>query len=207
MALSNWDTFAVDLNGEAQAGFFVSPGGVKVEIYKNWIYVHDPKAWREMGGFVKDTVMEIGHGNVRYHDVHVTAIRGPQDGVYVVCWHEKYEQSKLQLTGMIGCGVSGFEGEDWVGVTLESVRFLQAWISTKERTFSDEAIDVIVTDDDDKIKQELREDYSYDFLEEIAAVQLVHGVRYNQGDRYFAEKIGTPLSATRPGEPVRPILS
>lgn len=211
MALSNWDTLAVNLKGEPQAGCFVSPGGVRVEIYKNWLYVHDAKAWRDGGMFVADTTMQISEGQVCYHDVHIRAIRGPQDGVYVVCWHENSKTGQgdgvlnPSLTGMIGCGVSGFEDEKWVGVLPGSVEFLRRWISNKERSYSDELI-ADVTSDEVK-REELRNEYSYDFLEEIATVQLGQGVRFNQGDEYFAGKIGTPLNATKPGEAVNPLLS
>lgn len=44
MALSNWDTMSMDEKGKTLSGEFVSPLGVKVEFYKNWIYV------RESGG-------------------------------------------------------------------------------------------------------------------------------------------------------------
>lgn len=213
MALSNWDTLAVDLKGEPQAGFFVSPGGVRIEIYKNWLYVHDPTAWREKGLFCEDTVMQISEGQVCYHDVHIRAIRGPQEGVYVVCWHENTETGRddgvlnPSLTGMIGCGVSGFDDEKWVGVLPGSVQFLQQWISNKERTFTDEQIKEMLPDLDAKGIAEVREEFSFDFLEEVAAVKLDRAIRFNQGDEYFADKIGTPLNATRPGESVKPLLS
>ncbi len=201
MALSSWDTLAVNLNGEAQAGFFVSPGGVKIEIYKNWIYIRDPKAWREGGSFTQDVVMEIQHGELRYGDVEIHAIRGPQNGVYVVCWHENE-----QTTGMIGCGVYGYEGEKWIGVTPDSVEFLQKWISHKERMFSDEEIDDIVANwanpkaDAGEWALENREEFIFDFSKEIAGVKLDQAIRYNQGNMYFAKKVGTPLDETKPGE-------
>lgn len=207
MALSNWDTSAVDLKGEPQAGCFVSPGGIRVEICKNWIYVHDAKAWREGGQFVADTIMEIVEGHIRYHDVRIRAIRGPQNGVYAVCWRENYDNKQLVVTGMIGCGVSGYKGEEWVGVLSESVEFLQRWISNKERTFTDDEIEKMLPDLDDKAKAEVREEFSFDFPEEIAAVNLDRAIRFNQGDEYFADKIGTPLNATKPGGSVKPILS
>lgn len=211
MALSNWDTLAVNLNGETQAGFFVSPGGVRVEIYKNWVYVHDPKAWRE-GQFAKDTIMEIHYGNIRYHDMEIRAIRGPQEGVYVVCWHENYENKQTEYTGMIGCGVSGYNGEDWVGVTSDSVEFLQKWIGKNERMWTDEEVSQMMRDllnpkiDPQDWKRELREEYTFDFPEEIARVKLDKAIRYNQGDMYFAEKVGLPLGATKPGESDEPAI-
>ena len=190
MALSNWDTLAVNLNGEAQAGFFVSPGGVRVEIYKNWIYVHDPKAWREGGFFTQNVVMEIQHGDLHYHDVEIRVIRGPQNGAYVVCWHANYKNEQTEYTGMIGCGVYGYKVDKWVGVTPDSVEFLQKWVSNKERI---QVEDVITSD--------LIETCYFDLPEEIAGVKLDQATRYNQGNMYFTEKVGTPLDATKPGEP------
>ena len=59
MALSNWDTFAVDEKGEPTDGRFTSALGVEVEIYKNWLYVRDEQAWRDGGRFVSPTVMSM----------------------------------------------------------------------------------------------------------------------------------------------------
>lgn len=213
MALSNWDTLSVNLKGEAQAGFFISPGGVKVEIYKNWIYVHDPKAWREEGQFVKDTIMEIQHGRVQYYDVEIVAVRGPQEGVYVVCWHANYENKETEYTGMIGCGVYGYEGENWIGVMPDSLEFLQKWVSHRERCFTDEMIDQMLADlanpkiDPKDWEQELRESFSFDFPEEIAGVKLDQATRYNQGNMYFAEKMGLPLDVTKPGMSEEPAIT
>jgi len=212
MALSNWDTLAVNLKGEPQSGFFVSPGGVKVEIYKNWVYIHDPEAWREKGSYVKDTIMQINHGDLHYHDVEIRAIRGPQEGIYVACWHTDYKDEEIIYTGMVGCGVYGFAGEEWIGVTPESVAFLQKWISYKERTWTDEGVDDMVAhlanpDIDPKDwRKELQEEYTFDFPEEIAGVKLDQAIRYNQGNMYFTEKVGMPLEATKPGEPSSTIL-
>ncbi len=217
MALSNWDTLAVGLNGEPQTGSFVSPGGVKVEIYKNWIYVHDSKAWRKEGSFTKDTIMEISHGNVRYHDVNIQAVRGPQSGVYVVCWHVDYDQKPgerqtADYAGMIGCGVYGFDNEDWVGVKPESVEFLQKWISNKERMWDDEKVAESVANlnnpdiTPEDWEKELKETFISDFPDEIAGVRLDMGVRYNQGNIYFAEKVGLPLEESKPGESGEPVI-
>ncbi len=219
MALSSWDTLAVDLNGEPQEGFFVSPDGVQVSIYKNWIYVDDPKAWREKGNFTKSTIMEMHHGDIHYHDVEIRAIRGPQYGVYVACWHADYSCKPAKFVGMIGCGVSGYaetkDDEDpiWVGVTPESVEFLQKWISHKERHWTDEEVDEMVAGlnnpdlDPKDWEKELKESCNFDFPEEIAGVSLGKGIRYNQGNMYFAEKSGMPLEATEPGESEEPAIS
>jgi len=206
MALSNWDTLAVDLNGEPQAGSFVSPGGIEVSIYKNWIYIRDPKAWREGGSFVKDTIMAIDHGKIQYHDIEIRATRGPQGGVYVACWNVNYESEPTDYVGMIGCGVYGFDNEDWVGVQPESVEFLRKWISNKERMWDDEEVAEMLPDlrnpdiTPEDWEKELKETFVHDFPEKIAGVELDKAIRYNQGNMYFTEKVGTPLDATKPGE-------
>lgn len=212
MALSNWDTLAINLNGEPQMGFFVSPGGVKVEIYKNWVYVHDPKAWREDGFFVKDTVMKMEHGDVQYHDVQIKAVQGPQFGVYVACWHADYDKNPAEYTGMIGCGVSGYEDKKWVGVMPASVEFLQKWISNKERIWIDEDVDRMVAElanpdiDPKEWEKELREECVFDFPEEVAGVKLDQAIRYNQGNMYFAEKAGMSLEESKPGKSREPVI-
>lgn len=215
MALSNWDTLAVDLKGEAQAGFFVSPCGVRVEIYKNWVYIHDPKAWRKGGQFCEDVVIELQHGDLHYMDVEIRAVRGPQNGIYVACWHIDWhveDKKPAEYTGMVGCGVYGFEGEDWVGVTPDSVEFLQKWIGKKERTWTDEEIVIMMEtfnnpDLDPKEHEKwLRENCTFDLTKEIAAIKLDQATRYNQGDMFFAEKAGLPLGATEPGESEEPVI-
>lgn len=135
MALSNWDTLAIDLEGNPTNGIFISPkSGVKVELYKNWAYICDPKGWHEGGGYVKDVVGQVESGSLHYYDINIEAIQGPQNGIYVACWTVEWpppkgEERKPKYYGMIGCGVYGFEGEKWIGVSKESFDFLRSWIS------------------------------------------------------------------------------
>lgn len=213
MALSNWDTLAVDLEGQPIDGSFTSPGGASVAIYKNWLYIRDEKAWHD-GSFVKPTIMQIQHGELDYHDVDIVAIRGPQNGVYVACWHV----SKKTVTGMVGCGVSGYYGSEWVGVQPESVKFLQEWISASEKSFHEELIQSLAKDfDEDCVKrigktkeefiEETRAERHFVFREEIARVKIDKGLRFNQGDAYFAEKLGFEIPATETGKAQSTILS
>ncbi len=216
MALSNWDTLAVDLKGEPQAGWFESPGGVRVEIYKNWLYVHDTKAWREKGSYSKDTVMQIQHGELHYHDVEIRAIRGPQNGVYVGCWHAEYNSDPkvpTEYTGIFGCGVYGYDDKTWVGVTPECVEFLQKFVSHKERMWTDEEIEEMVATlanpdlSPEEYRQWLQESFDFDFPEEIMGVKFDQAMRYNQGNMYFAEKVGMDLEATKPGNSEEPTMN
>lgn len=127
MALSNWDTLAVDHTGKPCRGLFTSPKGISVEFYKNWLYVRDPKAWHEGSSYVKPTIMQISHGSLTYGDVQIEAIRGPKNGIYALVYSTQYpdyridegkvsitEGSKLKdpvTTGMVGIGCYGFRNE------------------------------------------------------------------------------------------------
>jgi hypothetical protein len=121
MALSNYDTLAVNEKGESINGVLVTPLGVRVEIYKNWLYVYDSAAWRKGGAFVKPCIAEIQHGELRYLDLSVCAVRGPQDGVYVVAWYDEQE-----IHGIAGCGVVAYVGNALVGVLRDSIGWFQA---------------------------------------------------------------------------------
>lgn len=105
MALSNWDTLTVNHRGESIEGRFTFPGGVWVESYKNWLYIHDPSGWtEELQGFVRDTVMEFTEGEARYKGIHLKAARGPQNGIYFAVWRGYGEE----VQGMVGIGCYGF---------------------------------------------------------------------------------------------------
>lgn len=215
MALSNWDTLAVSLEGEPHGGVFVSPGGVRVEFYKNWIYVYDEKGWTEGGNYVEPCVMELQYGSVTYKDVTIQAVRGPQNGVYGAAWSYKpnKETEKYEYTGMIGCGVYGFEGEEWVGVTPASVEFLKQILSHSMPTYNEDEIRDWMEqfpeggDNREEFEKGLRESMTYDFPEEIAQVSFGQAVRFNQGDMFFTKKIGMPLAATKPGDSEEPVIT
>lgn len=179
MALSNWDTLAIDLaTGESIQGGFVTPGGVYVAIYKHWVFIHDKTAWREGGRFVATTIMRIQKGSLHYHDVHIEAIRGPQDGVYMACWHRKWPNEGDPIyTGMVGCGLYAFDGEVPVGVRPESLEYLKAWVASEEEL------------------EEIREQ-----------VKWGSELRFNQGDDFFAGKLQIPTEGTKPGESHVPLL-
>jgi hypothetical protein len=130
MSMSNYALLALDEQGKPSDGKVTSPRGVTAEIYKNWLYVGDKKAWREGGAFIKPTVMQVTSGELVYCDLYILALRGPQFGVYVVA----YYRDKDDVRGMVGCGVEGYEYKktprtphptDWVGVTEESL----AWFA------------------------------------------------------------------------------
>jgi len=233
MALSNWDTLAIDLDGNPISGVFISPKSkAQIEIYKNWAYIHDSKVWHKGGNFINNVVAEIKSGSFTYQDIHIEAIRGPQNGTYIACWTVEYVKAKEKgqtealYHGMIGCGVYGFKGEDWVGVTKESFDFLKNWISKKEPVWdSDEEIEFFVGGFKEAIKdrskmpesptrdmtvEQFRDDLKsqtrYVFDKEIATVDFSKAVRFCQGDMFFEDKLGIDKNATPVGQAEEPVL-
>lgn len=210
MALSNWDTLALDLDSKPISGGFESPSGVYVEFYKNWLYVHDKKGWHEHKSFSEPVVAEIYEGSLAYKDVQIEAVRGPQNGVYAVIM-SGYDDS---LKGVVGCGVSGYEDHKWVGVKDESVKFLHDFINHYERMTRDEALHEVKTvggrSESEQCFEELIAMWmqpEYDFDEKVRAVKLDCALRYNQGDAYFARHLDFEIPATEPGKSEPPLIS
>ncbi len=227
MALSNWDTLAVDLDGKPVDGTFTSPLGITVEFYKNWIYVHDPKGWQEGGHFVHDTVMQVQEGKFTYQDVSVEAIRGPQEGIYAVVYWNSFKKDEngiyvKKMTGMVGCSVYGTVKSKWVGVSKNCVKFLQSYITEKTQLTKKEAREmaletVTVSDDNGSLRPPKGKELDryvqifsipeYRFEEIIRNVPLKNVIRFNQGDMYFAKNAGTSLGETKPGEAKEPLIT
>lgn len=177
MALSNWDTLAVDENGAATKGVLESPMGVVVEFYKNWIYVSDKKAWREGGGFCKPVVAQVNAGHLDYQDVHIVAKRGPQNGIYAAVW-----VGWKDIKAMVGIGCYGYDDDsEWVGVQPESIQFLE-----------------------DMIKSEDENHYVDD---KLRSIKFDKALRFNQGDAYFAKHVDHAPPATVPGAAQEPVLT
>jgi hypothetical protein len=206
MALSNWDTFAMDFKGNPSSGEFVSPLGVRVEVYKNWLYVKDEKAWRKGGHFVDGTVMQVTEGIIDYQDVHIAAVRGPQDGVYTVIWNDDY---KHPAQGIVGCGVYGYKEKEWVGVEQESVEFFQHLLQDYE-VVEETLHGTTHHGNGTTSKTSTNIKYNAYVMEtipdEARSLDLSKGIRFNQGDMFFNENLETNLEASAPGEASEPIL-
>lgn len=248
MALSNWDTLAVDENGNSTNGVFISPLGVSVEFYKNWLYIRDAKGWQDGGRFVEPTVMQVEHGTLSYKDIGIIAIRGPQNGVYAVVQTTIYAPSLTEDCTkckskakdfsherecpnfvdtkhlvMIGCGVYGYSGEEWVGVTDDSKKFLGDWIgkasqdeipmprSLFNKLATEDAIRAHFASTGQKVTRVTDENIfvayeSFSFDEHVRKIDLSKALRFNQGDMFFANKLGVDVPATPPGEADESIL-
>jgi len=173
VALSNWDTWAMDSDGKSTNGVFAD-GDVSIIIYKNWLYVEDKSAWEEGKRYVEPVVMEINSGELTYKGIEIRAIRGPKQGIY--CLVNNREGF------MLGIGCYGYVGEDFIGVTEAEIEHLKRWV--------------------------LAEDIFYGDLEEkLKGIDFMSGGRFNQGDAYFADKLGEGIPNTAPGNSKEPIVT
>ena len=102
MAGADWSYLVLDEKGQ-RTDLFTSPMGVRVRFKKNWIYVADPKAWRQGSPFVEPVVARVLEGKLNYLDVEIHAVRGPFSGIYGVA----YTRVEDHLIGLVGYGVFG----------------------------------------------------------------------------------------------------
>jgi hypothetical protein len=112
MALSNWDTLAFNSEGEPCNGVFEGFDGQSCAIYKNWLYVRDPKMWSKDRSFVEPTIAEFSHGEMRLSGMTIVGERGPQNAIFVYVEATKYgDEKKGEETvtkRMAGIGCYGF---------------------------------------------------------------------------------------------------
>jgi hypothetical protein len=205
MALSNYDTLVIDEKGKSINGVFVSPLGVRVEFYKNWLYVQDERAWQAGGAHVKPTVMEVREGDIKYKDVQILAFRGPQNGIYAVVWN--WDHKKDVTSGMIGCGVYAYSGKKFVGVRKQSARWLRKKLN---ETYTYSMLMPVLSKRKGTTYDMKQKDCTaplYDVPKEFQGKGLEQGLRFNQGDAYFARASGRSTPASKCGEPSTPILT
>jgi hypothetical protein len=108
MALSNWDTLAFDKDGKSSNGRLILNDSASADIYKNWVYLRDEKAWHENMGFTNPTIMQLSNGVVNYCGAEIQ-IEGHeyQSAVFVFVskfyWDEEKEEGWYEYQGGIGC--------------------------------------------------------------------------------------------------------
>lgn len=223
MAMSNYDTMALNARGEPINGVFVSKLGVSVAIYKNWLYVRDEKAWVDGGAFVTPTVMQISSGNLKYKDVEITAKRGPQDGVYCVVTTRSWDRvlkntckrckrtatnfhasnCPVVFGAMIGIGCYAYSGKRSVGVTKKSVAFLKRWLNQFSTLIEYQPR---TSKRPGKRSWKIVRSKSYEFEDEIRSIPLGKALRFNQGDQFFARNLNFKTPATKVGSAKKSIL-
>lgn len=183
MALSNWDTLAIDhTSSPVEGSFAASSGELSVDIYKNWIYIRSEEMWHEGSGFSCPTVMEIQEGVFRFGRVNALVVRGPSEGVYLCAWETTYVKDMPPMTRlMAGMGIYGYRGGEWVGVTEEHVTFLKQLIESKVA------------------EHELPQDF--------LSLDWTAARRFNQGDAFFAGEFGVETPDAVAGDPGTPLFN
>ena len=179
MALSNWDTWAIDQDSKISNGIFKSKIGCEIQIYKNWLYLQDAVAWQEHGGFVEPTIMELWDGELHYKDTQIVACRGPKNGIYCAVWSSK------PTNLLVGIGAYGYSGDEWVGITYNEVNWLKDWLAKIEETSC----------------------YIWGIKKHIEKIDFETGGRFNQGDAYFADKLDVKTPTTEPGKSDEPVIT
>lgn len=180
MALSNWDTLAVDEAGAPieDASFTSDNGLVTVGFHKNWLQISSPEMWSDGGAFVNPVIGSIQEGELLIGNLEILAVRGPQSGIYA-CVQQlvRDDDGSYRRRGMVGCACYGFmdQSDLWVGITENEGNFLRGFMLQRlEAPFRD--------------------------------IDLSGAVRFNQGDAFFAGEFGIEAPNTVPGESDSPIL-
>ena len=111
MALSSYDTLAFDTGGLPCSGTFInSQNKAVLEIYKNWLYIHDKATWNDKTNFTKPVIAQVNEGNLMLAGFDIRARRGPQDGIFVYATTSRYFKQKnrsIEITRFAGIGCSG----------------------------------------------------------------------------------------------------
>ncbi|MFT7880859.1 MAG: hypothetical protein ABXS91_10755 [Sulfurimonas sp.] len=128
MALSNWDVMAIDEEGYPTNGVFRSPSGVIVEIYKNWLNIHEEDS--------DDTTFSIHEGDLRYKDVNILAAKESEDSCFIVVWSGYKHDNTFEA--MYGIGAYAFEGSRCVGITEKHIDEFKKWIRNETDFGSEE---------------------------------------------------------------------
>ena len=252
MALSSYDTLAVDQDGNPTTGVFTSPSGIQIEVRKTRINILDSKGWTKHMGFTEPFVSEIESGSVLYKDVVIEAIRGPQDGIYAVVYSYEYIHEKVSLirklnrrfhklfdpykipwiirqhlsqiiidamhnfskkiplpkhigtktNGMVCVGVYGYSGEDWVGILPSSMEWFQAKLRNHTKTK-----EILCIDNNGKLIEYESTEYEWEGIpDSLREISFEKAVRFNQGDKYFADRGVGEINTTKPGDADTPTM-
>jgi len=88
MAISDYAHMAFDEKAnpiEAK----ICKGDASVEIYKNWLYVHDKNMWHKGCGYCEDTIAQIQDGHMYLGGFEILAKRIElQSAVFTICERE-----------------------------------------------------------------------------------------------------------------------
>lgn len=96
MSLSAYDILAFDGSGLSCDGSVTNWQGNKVEIYKNWLYIHSPSMWKKDGSYCKPVIAEIQEGSITLAGFSIAASRGKtdQNSIFTFVTYQKNKPNK-----------------------------------------------------------------------------------------------------------------
>jgi hypothetical protein len=187
MAMSNWTLLAFDNEGAPCSGEAEFPSGLRVELYKNWVYLHHPQMWTENQSFVSDTIAQVNSGDLNIGGVNIIVERFRGNGIdydsaaFVLATYQEWSETPQFFAGIVDYG---YVGEDYIGLSSDTYQHFLTWIDAQVGEYSSKARKAWV----DK-------------------VHASNGLSANQGDLYFSQVIGTDSQAVTPGDtPPEPIF-
>jgi hypothetical protein len=185
MALSNWDTFAIDHKGKAMTKDFISPLGIRVGVRKSWLYVESEKLWQKGGNYCEHVISTINEGNLGIADINIRAKRLSDDteGIVAIVWCGYVGQRGFRAMATIGC--YGYKGNEFIGVTGEQKGELLELFDELDKNCDLNADKLVCMRN---------------------AIIDPKSKRYNQGDRYFADKLKVNIPTTKVGQANEPVL-
>lgn len=228
MAASNWDILAFDTDGKSCSGNLIMPDGSSVEIYKNHLCVRnsDQMISTIQHGEVNINGFEIQA--IRHEDQHSIFVYATNYDISkchyfsgIGCYgfgdeltwlkdHNPEEFSKIDpqhLTDNWFCSYSSNDDEKGYEITfysytegVESCSYTfkgpypgldNLWVGVSKKTET-AFLKWLETVADEKYFEKVKQ---------------AKGLRFNQGDAFFAEKLGTDLQATVVGEAKPPVIS
>lgn len=230
MALSNWDTLAINGKGESSIGECTFSSGTNIEIYKNWCYISNEKMWVEGGGFTSPVIAQFIQGEINIGGVQIKAARNRQDAIFLFA--SKGYRETLEIFAGIGCSGyadrmeeylelkninihegEGFWGECWSG----DKTYLTFHSEGKEleRIEVEKGFDLnpwvgVEKETLDNFKNWLSSLFSeYDKEEQkwLSSIKWDELLRFNQGDMFFAENLGIELPASEVGTSEEPVMT
>lgn len=115
MALSDYAHMAFDSDGKSCDSHFAFKNGFAPELYKNWVYLHHPRAWKTLKkpSYIKDTLAQISSCNMTMGDV-VMIVERTKDhrGCLVFMYTSHYHKNKpTEHEFFSGMAVYGWDDE------------------------------------------------------------------------------------------------
>lgn len=118
MALSNYVHLVWDEQGKQLNGLYDFDMGILVEVYKDWLYLHDYEVWNQnMSHFAPFVVKEIREGDFCYKQLFFLVKRlSYRKTLLFGVWREKEQDGMRLIKGMAGIASYAYEDEQYSGI-------------------------------------------------------------------------------------------